>query len=73
VCDCAEEICCGYVADSIQSGWISVNMLKDNIEMYIKEMALMIARSECNLINTLSSYRHCQTRCLVETMYILPS
>jgi hypothetical protein len=46
VSDCAEEICSTYVADSMQS----VNMLKNNIEMDIKEMALMIARSE-KLIN----------------------
>jgi hypothetical protein len=43
-----------------------VNMLKDNIEMDSKEMALIIKRNKNNFINTYSQYRHFQLQYLVE-------
>ena len=49
---------------------LHVNMLKDNIEVDIKEMAGISMRTELNWFNILSDY---QPRYLVETMNILPS
>jgi hypothetical protein len=53
--------------------WLRVNMLKDDTEIDIKGIALMITRTENNFINTYSKYRHFQSRYLVEAINILPS
>jgi len=47
-----------------------VNMLKDNIEMDSKEMALVIARSENNLINIYCYGHYHHPRYLVQTTNI---
>ena len=52
---------------------LRVNMLKDNIENDIKEMALLFTRTENNFINTTSQYRHFRSRYLVETVTVFPS
>ena len=53
VCDCAEEIL--YVPlmllKAYRAAGLRVNMLKDNTEMDITEMAALSMRNELNLIN----------------------
>jgi hypothetical protein len=39
-----------------------LNMLKDNIEMDIKEMVIIITRTENIFINTYSQYLHFRSR-----------
>ena len=52
---------------------LRVNMLKENNEIDIKEMALIITGTENNFINTYSKYRQFHSRYLAERMNILPS
>jgi len=52
---------------------LCVNMLKDNIEMDIKETALMLTRTENNFINSFSKYRLFHSIYLVESINILCS
>jgi hypothetical protein len=49
---------------------LCVNMLKDNIEMDIKEMVFMFKRTENNFKNTHTKYRHFQSQYLVEMINI---
>ena len=37
---------------------VRVNIIKDNIKIVIKEIAIMITRTEYNFINTYSKYCH---------------
>ena len=52
---------------------LRVNMLRDNIGIDIKEIALIFKPIENNIINTYSQYRQIHSRYLVEPINILPS
>ena len=52
---------------------LRVKKFQDNIEINIKEIALMITRTESNITNTYSQYRQINSRYLVEPINTLPS
>jgi len=52
---------------------LRVNRLQDNIEIVIKEITLMITRTENNVLNTSSQYHQIHSRYLVETINTFPS
>ena len=52
---------------------LNIKRLQDNIEIDIKEMALMVTRTEYNICTTYSQYRYFHSRYLVQTINILPS
>jgi hypothetical protein len=49
MCVLVQKKCCTYVAE------LRVNMLKDNIKMYIKQTALETKQTELNLVLILRS------------------
>jgi hypothetical protein len=73
VCDCKMKYFPLMFLKAYRAGGWRVNMLKDNMKMFIKEIVLRITRTENNFINTYSQYRHFQSQYLGAMTNILPS
>ena len=73
VCDVQKKYIPLILVTAYRAAGLRVKRLQDNIETDIKEMALMITRTENNISNTYSQYRHFHSRHLVQTMNTLPS